>query len=183
MFFKGKADGGGQGRSIGNYRASLHAYGGALYSVTCSQRKDHYTRLCLLARSPANGCFAAAVFVALSLVDSPPKPWTIPAHPLPGSTQAERICLPYAVVEMRLTVSNVNKIEGKATRRGAKDWVHQRGWTQFFIGRHDKQADCSLPKKLYKKGKLCYSVKESHGLFSIELSRRTSAGANGGNKP
>ena len=108
MFFKGKADGGGQGRSIGNYRASLHAYGGALYSVTCSQRKDQYTRLCLLARSLAKGCFAAAVFVALSLVDSPPKPWTIPAHPLPGSTQAERICLPYAVVEMRLTVRRIS---------------------------------------------------------------------------
>ena len=110
MFFKGKADGGGQGRSIGNYRASLHAYGGALYSVTCSQRKDHYTRLCLLARSLAKGCFAAAVFVAPSLVDSPPKPWTIPAHPLPGSTQAERICLPYAVVEMRLTVRRISSL-------------------------------------------------------------------------
>lgn len=56
MFFKGGTDGGGQGRSIGNYRASLHAYGGALYSVTCSQRKDHYTRSCFLADSLANGC-------------------------------------------------------------------------------------------------------------------------------
>ena len=72
--FKGNARRRRAGRSIGKYRASLHAYGGALYSVTCSQRKDHYTRLCLLARSLANGCFAAAVFVALSLVDSPPKP-------------------------------------------------------------------------------------------------------------
>lgn len=54
--FKGKTDGGGQGRSIGISRASLHAYGGALYSVMCSQRKYHNTRLRVLADSPANGC-------------------------------------------------------------------------------------------------------------------------------
>ena len=33
------------------FRASLHAYGGAFYSVTCSQRKYHCSRLRILARS------------------------------------------------------------------------------------------------------------------------------------
>ena len=35
------------------FRASLHAYGGAFYSVTCSQRKYHCSRLRILARSSA----------------------------------------------------------------------------------------------------------------------------------
>ena len=38
-------------------------------------------------------------------------------------------------------------------------------------------------KKLYKTGKLCYSVKEAHRLFVTELSRLASTGANGRNKP
>ena len=41
-------------------------------------------------------------------------------------------------LKMCLTVSNVNKLERKATGRGAKDWEHQSGWTQFYIGKHDK---------------------------------------------
>ena len=35
------------------FRASLHACGGAFYSVTCSQRKYHCSRLRILARSSA----------------------------------------------------------------------------------------------------------------------------------
>lgn len=89
------------------YRASLHAYGGALYSVMCSQRKDHYTRLRFMTGSPANGCLQRWCLSLCPLVNSPPKPWTFPAHPLPGSTQAEHICLPYSVVEMRLTVRHI----------------------------------------------------------------------------
>ena len=35
------------------FRASLHAYGGAFYSVTCSQRKYHCSRLRIMARGSA----------------------------------------------------------------------------------------------------------------------------------
>ena len=52
IFVKGKADGGGQPLHR-IFRASLHAYGGAFYSVTCSQRKYHCSRLRILARSSA----------------------------------------------------------------------------------------------------------------------------------
>lgn len=52
---KGVSDGGGRGRSIGSC-ASLHAHGGALCSVTYSQRKYHYSHICLMADSPAGGC-------------------------------------------------------------------------------------------------------------------------------
>ena len=38
---------------------------------------------------------------------SPPYRLTIPAHPLPGFPQAERICLPYSLVEMCLMVRHI----------------------------------------------------------------------------
>ena len=50
---KGASDGGGRSRSIGNSGASLHADGGALYSVTCSQRKYHNLCIWFLAHSLA----------------------------------------------------------------------------------------------------------------------------------
>lgn len=50
---KGASDGGGRSRSIGNSGASLHADGGALYSVTCSQRKYHNLCIRFLAHSLA----------------------------------------------------------------------------------------------------------------------------------
>ena len=38
---------------------------------------------------------------------SPPYRLTIPAHPLPGFPQAERICLPYSLVKMRFMVKRI----------------------------------------------------------------------------
>lgn len=69
----------------------------------CSQRKYHYTRLRFMTGSPANGCLQRWCLSLCPLVNSPPNPWTLPAHPLPGSTQAEHICLPYAVVKRLLS--------------------------------------------------------------------------------
>ena len=57
VFQRQRTDGGGAGRSVGYvYRASLHAYGGTFDSVTCHQRRYHYARLRLMARSRAIGC-------------------------------------------------------------------------------------------------------------------------------
>lgn len=69
-------------RSIGLYRASPHSYGGAFYSVTCSQRKYHDPRICIVARSFAQSCFTALVVFAHFLPDfSPPFPVEFPCAP------------------------------------------------------------------------------------------------------
>lgn len=75
------------------FRASLHSCGGAFYSVTCSQRKYHCSRLRILARSFAKAASQLGVCRSSFFLSSL-RP--VFAHPLYGSTQTERICLPYS---------------------------------------------------------------------------------------
>ena len=56
VFQRRGSDGGGAGRSVGLFRASLHAYGGTFDSVTCHQRRYHYAHLRIVAGSRAVGC-------------------------------------------------------------------------------------------------------------------------------
>ena len=78
------------------FRASLHVYGGTFDSVTCHQRRYHYPRLRIVALSPAIGCMQRRC-CSLCLDSLTSRSIGILAHPLPGSPQAERICLPYSV--------------------------------------------------------------------------------------
>ena len=59
------------------FRASLHSYGGAFYSVTCSQRKYHYFRLRILARSCAKAALQRGIFRSSLLL----LPWACPGAP------------------------------------------------------------------------------------------------------
>ena len=56
VFQRRGSDGGVAGRSVGLFRASLHAYGGTFDSVTCHQRRYHYARLRIMTGSRAIGC-------------------------------------------------------------------------------------------------------------------------------
>ena len=96
FFLRRRTDGGGAGRSVGMFRASLHVYGGTFDSVTCHQRRYHYPRLRIVALSPAIGCMQRRC-CSLCLDHFTSRSIGILAHPLPGSPQAERICLPYSV--------------------------------------------------------------------------------------
>ena len=69
LFSKAWADGGGQSRSIGKTSASLHAYGGAFYSVTCSQRKYHYFCTRVMAVTFCRAVISALVFIASAPAD------------------------------------------------------------------------------------------------------------------
>ena len=59
------------------FRASLHSCGGAFYSVTCSQRKYHYFRLRILARSCAKAALQRGIFRSSLLL----LPWACPGAP------------------------------------------------------------------------------------------------------
>ena len=73
--FKGFADGSGQGCSIGF--TSLHAYGGAFYAVTHSQRKYHYPLYVVVAHKPAMACLQCWCSSLRAGIGSPP----VPSHP------------------------------------------------------------------------------------------------------
>ena len=61
VFQRRGSDCGGAGRSVGSFRASLHAYGGTFDSVTCHQRRYHYLCLRIVALSLAIGCIQRGV--------------------------------------------------------------------------------------------------------------------------
>ena len=104
IYSKAKTDGGVADRSVGcMIRASLHAYGGTFDSVTCHQRRYHDTCLRIIADGHAIGRMQRWC-CSLRPSFSPPYRLTIPAHPLPGSPQTERICLPYLLVFSCLSV-------------------------------------------------------------------------------
>ena len=68
-------------RFIGFFRASPHAHGGALYSVTCSQRKYHYLRVCFMADSFAKTACGAGVVRSVLPACDPPSPVDFPGAP------------------------------------------------------------------------------------------------------
>ena len=61
VFQRQGSDGGGAGRSVGSFCASLHAHGGTFDSVTCHQRRYHYLRLRIVALNRAIGCIQRGV--------------------------------------------------------------------------------------------------------------------------
>ena len=71
VFQRRGSDGGVAGRSVGLFRASLHAHGGTFDSVTCHQRRYHYLCLRIVALSLAIGCTQRGV-VRSALICSPP---------------------------------------------------------------------------------------------------------------
>ena len=71
VFQRRGSDGGVAGRSVGLFRASLHAYGGTFDSVTCHQRRYHCLRLRIVALSRAVDCNQRGV-ARSALICSPP---------------------------------------------------------------------------------------------------------------
>ena len=124
IFLKGRPNGGGQGRSIGLCCASLHAYGGAFYSVTCIQRKYHCRRGWIVAYGPAKGRSRRGV-ARSCLPQTSFLQQTIPAHPPPGSASTEREWQPYSVMG-----------RGLSPRRNAQ--------TGYALLRSDKSHRCLL---------------------------------------
>ena len=71
VFQRRGSDGGVAGRSVGLFRASLHAYGGTFDSVTCHQRRYHYLCLRIVALNRAIGCIQRGV-ARSAQISSPP---------------------------------------------------------------------------------------------------------------
>ena len=123
----------GLGRSVGyGFRASLHAYGGTFDSVTCHQRRYHYTRLQIVAGCHAVGCIQRWCNSLCRRSVHPPDRLTIPAHPLPGSLQTECICLPYSLVKMCLMVRHVSEPSGSQKRTLAVRFCEQADLFTYF---------------------------------------------------
>jgi hypothetical protein len=66
------------------------------------------------------------VLFAPSSICSPPCRLTIPAHPLPGFPQAERICLPYSLVKKRFMVKRILEPLGSQKRAEAVRFCERR---------------------------------------------------------
>ena len=110
IYSKAKTDGGVADRSVGcMIRASLHAYGGTFDSVTCHQRKYHYTCLRIIADGHAIGRMQRRC-CSLRPGFSPPYRFDDPGAPA-AWLPADRTYLPalFTCFLLSLCITNTNK--------------------------------------------------------------------------